>query len=54
MVTANGSLVTTSEKENPNLFWGLRGAGGNFSIVVEAVYQVLGKCGQSGLCLLHE
>lgn len=40
MVTANGSLVTVSKKENSNLFWGLRGAGGNFGIVVEAVYQV--------------
>jgi FAD/FMN-containing dehydrogenase len=40
MVTANGSLVTASKRENPNLFWGLRGAGGNFGIVVEAVYQV--------------
>ncbi|PKX95151.1 FAD-linked oxidoreductase [Aspergillus novofumigatus IBT 16806] len=40
MVTANGSLVTASKKKNPNLFWGLRGAGGNFGIVVEAVYQV--------------
>jgi len=40
MVIANGSLVTASKKENPNLFWGLRGAGGNFGIVVEALYQV--------------
>ncbi|KAB8228279.1 FAD-linked oxidoreductase [Aspergillus alliaceus] len=40
MVTANGSMVTASEKENPDLFWAMRGAGGNFGIVVEAVYQV--------------
>jgi FAD/FMN-containing dehydrogenase len=40
MVTANGSLVAASQKENPDLFWALRGAGGNFGIVVEAVYQV--------------
>ncbi|EAT79362.2 hypothetical protein SNOG_13035 [Parastagonospora nodorum SN15] len=40
MVTANGSLVVASQKENPDLFWALRGAGGNFGIVVEAVYQV--------------
>ena len=40
MVTANGSIVTASEEENPDLFWAMRGAGANFGIVVEAVYQV--------------
>jgi FAD/FMN-containing dehydrogenase len=40
IVTANGSLVTASKEENSDLFWALRGAGGNFGIVVEAVYQV--------------
>ncbi|ROV97135.1 hypothetical protein VMCG_07469 [Cytospora schulzeri] len=41
MVTANGSLVTASETENPDLFWAMRGAGANFGIVVEAQYQLL-------------
>lgn len=40
LVTANGSILTASQEENPELFWGIRGAGSNFGIVVSATFQV--------------
>src|SRR2546421_7576686 len=33
MVTANGDFVTASAEDNAELFWGVRGGGGNFGIV---------------------
>jgi FAD/FMN-containing dehydrogenase len=33
LVTATGELVRASAEENPDLFWGVRGGGGNFGIV---------------------
>jgi FAD/FMN-containing dehydrogenase len=34
IVTANGKILHISEKENADLFWAIRGGGGNFGIVL--------------------
>jgi len=40
LVTADGKFLNTSTRQNPELFWGLRGGGGNFGVATSFDFQL--------------
>jgi FAD binding domain/Berberine and berberine like len=40
IVTADGKMLRANDKDNPDLYWGLRGGGGNFGVVTSIEYRL--------------
>ncbi|KFA73977.1 hypothetical protein S40288_10224, partial [Stachybotrys chartarum IBT 40288] len=52
LVTAEGRIIEVSERSNPNLFWGIRGAGANFGIITSATYRLNDQTNNDQLLLV--
>ena len=48
VVTAEGKIVTASADEHADLFWALRGGGGNFGIVTSFLYRTASRLDRAG------
>jgi FAD/FMN-containing dehydrogenase len=53
VVLADGSVVTASNDEHPDLFWALRGGGGNFGIATSLEYRLHPVGAALGGLLIH-
>jgi FAD/FMN-containing dehydrogenase len=53
IVTADGRILDTSATEHPDLFWGIRGGGGNFGVAVTLTFKLFPVSEVVGGVLAH-